>query len=305
MLGLPASTEVCKQLPKKSIYTKFDLKQTQRDHFDEDVARLNIVNVISSTTIPALAKGEGVECIYVIEVLLKNRIFDLKNIQLLTKLIPQKMVLALHFGNEIKLAVEHTKLFFSNWQNVNEYKISLHGLSLDTVWDNIVIAIGDINVEGGKTLKQQIQTDDAKSSLLKQIQRLESKARNEKQPRKKAGIVRKYTKVKKANIIKLMDRIKLSKEEKLLLKRLSARKYPDQVLEEDLKVFMILENESLVHGTKGKDGILAPRLTAMGEAYIASNPKLKNPSIWEDTKYIINTTISIIALIISLIALIK
>lgn len=102
-----------------------------------------------------------------------------------------------------------------------------------------------------------------------------------------------------------MDRIKLSKEEKLLLKRLSARKYPDQVLEEDLKVFMILENESLVHGTKGKDGILAPRLTAMGEAYITSNPKLKNPSIWEDTKYIINTTISIIALIISLIALIK
>lgn len=102
-----------------------------------------------------------------------------------------------------------------------------------------------------------------------------------------------------------MDRIKLSKEDKLLLKRLSARKYPDQVLEEDLKVFMILENESLVHGTKGKDGILAPRLTAMGEAYIASNPKLKNPSIWEDTKYIINTTISIIALIISLIALIK
>lgn len=102
-----------------------------------------------------------------------------------------------------------------------------------------------------------------------------------------------------------MDRIKLSKEEKLLLKRLSARKYPDQVLEEDLKVFMILENESLVHGTKGKDGILAPRLTAMGEAYIASNPKLKNPCIWEDTKYIINTTISIIALIISLIALIK
>ena len=102
-----------------------------------------------------------------------------------------------------------------------------------------------------------------------------------------------------------MDRIKLSKEEKLLLKRLSARKYPDQVLEEDLKVFMILENESLVHGTKGKDGILAPRLTAMGEAYIALNPKLKNPSIWEDTKYIINTTIPIIALIISLIALIK
>lgn len=102
-----------------------------------------------------------------------------------------------------------------------------------------------------------------------------------------------------------MDRIKLSKKEKLLLKKLSVRKYPDQVLEEDIDAFIILKNESLVHGTKGKDGILAPRLTELGEAYIASNPKLKNPSIWEDTKYIINTTISIVALIISIIALTK
>ena len=196
MLGLPALTEVCKQLPKKSVYTKFDLKQAQRDHFDEDVARLNIVNVISSTTIPALAKGEGVECVYVIEVLLKKRDYDPNNILLLTKLIPQKMVLALHFGNEVKLAVERTKLFFSNWQNEDDCKLPLQGLNLDTIWDNIAIAIGNINVEDGKTLEQQIQTDDAKASILKQIQRLENKARNERQPRKKLEYFEELKKLK-------------------------------------------------------------------------------------------------------------
>ena len=57
MLGLPIATEINKQLPKKAIYAKFDLKPAQRDHFDEDVAKLAIVNIISPTTIPALPNG--------------------------------------------------------------------------------------------------------------------------------------------------------------------------------------------------------------------------------------------------------
>ena len=35
------------------------------------------------------------------------------------------------------------------------------------------------------------------------------------------------------------------------------------------------------------------------------NPKLNNPSIWDDKKYIITTVISVVALIISIIALLK
>ncbi len=64
MLGLPASTEISKQLPKKAIYAKFDLKPQQRELFDVDVSKMTIVNAISTTTIPALQKGETVECIY-------------------------------------------------------------------------------------------------------------------------------------------------------------------------------------------------------------------------------------------------
>lgn len=185
MLGLPVATEISKALPKKAIFAKFELKPAQRDHFDEDVAKLAIVNIISPTTIPALPKGEQIECIYIIEVQLKKQDYDPKNIQMLSKLIPQNMVFALHFEEYIQLAINHTKYIYSNWMEANEAKLTLQGLNLDRVWENIVINIGDIEVEEGSTLEKQIQVDDTKAKLLKQIAMLEAKARTEKQPRKK------------------------------------------------------------------------------------------------------------------------
>lgn len=46
-------------------------------------------------------------------------------------------------------------------------------------------------------------------------------------------------------------------------------------------------------------------LTEKGAIYLYENPKLKNPSIWDDKKYCINTIISVIALIVAIIALFK
>ena len=47
MYGLPIATERKKQLPKKAIYAKFDLTTAQREGFDADVARIDIVAVVS------------------------------------------------------------------------------------------------------------------------------------------------------------------------------------------------------------------------------------------------------------------
>ena len=185
MLGLPIATEISKALPKKAIFAKFELKPAQRDHFDEDVAKLAIVNIISPTTIPALSKGEQIECIYIIDVLLKKQDYDPKNIQLLSKLVPQKMVFALRYEDSIQLAINHMKLICSDWMAAADATLTLQGLNLDSVWENIVISIGDIEVEEGRTLEEQVQVDDVKAKILKQIDMLETKARNEKQPRKK------------------------------------------------------------------------------------------------------------------------
>lgn len=196
MLRLPVSTEINKQLPKKAIYAKFALKPSQRDSFDADISKLTIVNAISSTTIPALQKGEDVECIYVIDVALKRPDYDPKNIQMLSKLIPQNIIFAMRYENKIQLAVYHNKLITGVWANAEDYQIVLKGLNLDKIWESLITDLGDITIEEGNSLDEQMALDEAKAKLEKQIADLEKKARSEKQPRKRLELFEQLKKLK-------------------------------------------------------------------------------------------------------------
>ena len=185
MYGLPISTERKKQLPKKAIYAKFNMPASQRESFDADIARIDIVAVVSSATVPALSEGAEIKAVYLLAVQMKHKEYDTKNIALLTKLIPQKMVLALQYEEQTQFAIYHTKLISSAWQPTNDAVFPLSGLNLDAVCENIVTHIGQIDVEEGNTLAEQIASNDQQAKVLAQIAMLERKMANEKQPRRK------------------------------------------------------------------------------------------------------------------------
>lgn len=185
MYGLPISTERKQQLPKKAIYAKFDLTTAQREGFDADVARIDIVAVVSPVTIPALSEGVEVKEFYVLDVQMKHKAYDARNILLLTRLIAQNMVFALRYEGQVQFAIFHTRLFTTAWQPVEHATLPLSGLNLDAVWENIVKVIGHIEVTDGQTLTEQIADNDQRAKLLAQIATLERKMANEKQPRKK------------------------------------------------------------------------------------------------------------------------
>ena len=188
MLGLPKSTEMCKQLPKKAIYAKFQMNTAAKEKIDADISRITIVNEITpnKVNIPA---GDEVKSFFVLLVTLKRKEFDEKTIATLSKLIPQSILFVLECGNESKLAIYHTKLMQTKWKLSAEQKIELKGLNLDTVWENIVIAVGGIDIEQGKTLDEQIIIDEKRQKLEKEIAKLEKQARAEKQPKKKFELV--------------------------------------------------------------------------------------------------------------------
>lgn len=196
MYELPSTIEIKKQLPKKVIYAKFDLKPSQRESFDADIARIDIVAVVSPITLPALAEGKDVRECYVIAVQMKRKEYDYKNIVLLTKLIPQKMVFALQFGEQTQFAVYHTRLIISAWQPAESAMLPVSGLNLDTVWENMVKHIGQIEVESGNTLAEQITVDNQRNKLLSQIASLERKMAKEKQPRRKREYFEQIKKLK-------------------------------------------------------------------------------------------------------------
>lgn len=197
MYGLPHRTEIRKQLPKKAIYAKFELKPAQRDGFDADVSRIDIVAVVSPTTVPAVAAGESIKEFYVLAVQLKRKDYEEKNIAMLSKLIPQNILFALQYEEQTQLAIYHTKLIRSDWKPTHETTICLTGLNLDTVWENIIKAVGEIQVQEGKTLTEQIQDDEQRAKTLKSIADLEKKMTKETQPRKKRELFEQIKKLKK------------------------------------------------------------------------------------------------------------
>ena len=109
MLGLPKSTEMSKQLPKKAVYAKFQLNTAARDKIDADISRISIVNEITPAKINIPA-GDEVGSFFVLLVILKKKDFDEKTIATLSKLIPQNILFVLEFEGQSKLAIYHTRL---------------------------------------------------------------------------------------------------------------------------------------------------------------------------------------------------
>ncbi len=189
MLNLPKSTELRKPLPKTQIYKKFQLTNAQQTKFDADISRIDIVNEVSSRTIPAIQEGEKVKSFYVLSVTLKTKDYEPKNIERIAKLIPQNLVFALQFEEEIQLAVFCEKLFTTEWMLETKALIELSGFNFDEVWENIIKKIEGGEWNNDLTLEENIEIKEKQEKLQKEIERLEKLARKEVQPKKKFELV--------------------------------------------------------------------------------------------------------------------
>ena len=196
MYGLPPSTLINKPLYKKAVFEKFNLKAAERDRFDADISRMALVARISSATVPALTKGKEIEGFYVLQVVLKRKDYDSKNILLLHKLIPQSIVYALQYEDETQFCIFHTRLQQSEWMPTNEATITLQGLTLDDAWNNIVAKIGGLDSLAEESIEEQIIHREQREKLLRQIESLERQCRTEKQTRKKFELHQQIIKLK-------------------------------------------------------------------------------------------------------------
>ena len=196
MFQLPPATAINKPLYKKAVFEKFNLKATERDRFDADISRMALVARISTATVPALTKGKGIEGFYVLQVALKRKDYDSKNILMLQKLIQQKMVFAMQHEEQTQFCIFHTRLQQSKWMPTSEAAIPLQGLTLDDVWNNIVATIGGLDAQAEESIEEQIIHREQRKKLLRQIESLEKQCRTEKQTRKKYELHQQIVKLK-------------------------------------------------------------------------------------------------------------
>lgn len=196
MFDLPKTSEIRKQLHKKLIYEKYaaELSGNKKDKFDADISRMIITNEISEASVNIKATEE-ISAIFVIQIELKRREYDDKNVIMISKLFGQKLLIVLHYKDAYQLAIYETRLLKSDWKN-EEISLKLNGLDLGSVWDNFVTQVSGIDVQAGNTLVEQISVEAEKEKLRKQIADLELKARKEVQSKKKFEMVQRIQQYK-------------------------------------------------------------------------------------------------------------
>lgn len=197
MFELPKTSEIRKPLHKKLIYEKYasELSGNKKERFDADISRIVITNEISEASVRIKAT-EKISAIFVVQVELKRKEYDDKNIIMISKLFGQKLLIVLHYENAYQLTIYETRLLKSDWKSEEEISLKLIGLDLGSVWDNFVTQVSGIHVQAGNTLVEQINVEAEKEKLRKQITDLEVKARKELQSKKKFEMVQRINQYK-------------------------------------------------------------------------------------------------------------
>lgn len=193
----PKSTEFNKRIPKQKFYENLDITPALRKAFTEQIQSVYWSNKLSPTTI-SLAAGQSITEIEVFTVTLNTPEPDEALLRQIDRQIPYHILFVLIYGEQYKLAAAHkqatesgsaafkvNRYFYTPWQCVDKLSLSISGLDLDAVWENLIVQVGGITIEQGNTLDQQIVADEKRAKLLKEIARLEKLARAEKQPKKK------------------------------------------------------------------------------------------------------------------------
>lgn len=209
MLGFPQTTEFNKRIPKQKFYENMEVSPALKRVFVEQIKLIHWRNKLAVSTMN-IAPGETVTEIEVIEIKLVSQQLNETVLRQIDKEIPYHILFILSFDGKVQAwtgykeatesgnkAFKVNKYYHTDWMPQDELNLKVEGLNMDTVWENLIIQVGGVEVEQGKSLDEQIQLDEQKAKLQKEIEKLEKQARSEKQPNKKFQLAQQAKVLKK------------------------------------------------------------------------------------------------------------
>lgn len=197
MLGFPQTTEFNKRIPKQKFYENMEVSPALKRVFVEQIKLIHWRNKLAVSTMN-IAPGEKVTEIEVIEIKLAQQQLNEAVLKQIDKEIPYHILFILSYEGKVQAwtgykeasqggnkAFKVNKYYHTDWMPQDKLNLKVEGLNMDSVWENFIIQVGGVEVGQGKSLDEQIQLDEQKAKLQKEIEKLEKQARSEKQPNKK------------------------------------------------------------------------------------------------------------------------
>ena len=202
MLGLPASTELNRRIPKQKIYGKCEPSPALKKAFSEQIASIHWRNKIAPEVLN-LAAGKAVQELEVFELRLNDGQIDEAVLRLIDRAIPYHILFVLVWKDRMRLAVAYKetsdakstgvrveRYYYTDWMPERDVVLRLEGLSMDAVYENLVRRIAGDALDGqSASLKESVAEQGRRERIEKQIAALEAKIRREKQPKRKFELV--------------------------------------------------------------------------------------------------------------------
>ncbi len=188
MIDFPAATVVHRRMPKEAFYKRLPLTKVLKEKFISDVDKIFVENSLTRDNLNLTEESEIKE-ILLLCISLKKQDFDAKIIEAIAKQNPHKLIFLLIYEDSRQLAIWHGKLYRTEWVSPFDIELKAEGFSLDEIWDSFIeqIAIGkeQAKAAGELSIDERLAIQEQITKLEKQIQKTETAAWKEQQPKKR------------------------------------------------------------------------------------------------------------------------
>ena len=201
MYNLPQSTIVNRVIPKKTFVNQLGANTRMKDHFTNDVVRVEWLAKLAPSTIN-VADGKEVHEITVFFVPVKDENCPDDVFSFIDGMIPRHTLFILRWGDMTCLHLNYkewmesstntdktfrvAKTYRSQWIKDTEISLSIEGLTMDAIYETLVRQVaGERIIIQSESLRKDIEKSIQREVLLKEIEILKRKEAKERQPQKK------------------------------------------------------------------------------------------------------------------------
>lgn len=201
MYNLPQSTIVNRVIPKKTFVNQLGANARMKDHFTNDVVRVEWLAKLAPSTIN-VADGKEVHEITIFLVPIKDENCPDDIFSFIDGMIPRHTLFILRWGDMTCLHLNYkewmesstntdktfriAKTYRSQWIKDTEISLSIEGLTMDAIYETLVRQVaGERIVMQSECLRDDVEKSTQREMLLKEIEILKRKEAKERQPQKK------------------------------------------------------------------------------------------------------------------------
>lgn len=201
MYNLPQSTIVNRVIPKKTFVNQLGANTRMKDHFTNDVVRVEWLAKLAPSTIN-VADGKEVHEITIFLVPIKDENCPDDIFSFIDGMIPRHTIFILRWGDMTCLHLNYkewmesstntdktfriAKTYRSQWRKDTEISLSIEGLTMDAIYEALVRQVaGERIIIQSESLREDVEKSTQREMLLKEIEILKRKEAKERQPQKK------------------------------------------------------------------------------------------------------------------------